>query len=75
MVNLWFLLQVVDEALQGAVSSSAGLLLLTGTRVVLRHDIEQYKADHVVVLSGGGRSTPILATTTVDNSCCYRLRP
>eukprot|EP00045_Choanoeca_perplexa_P011079 m.115874 g.115874 ORF g.115874 m.115874 type:complete len:635 (+) comp15505_c0_seq2:163-2067(+) len=45
---------VVDEALEGVVSSSAGLLLLKDTRVVLRHDISIYNANHVVLLSGGG---------------------
>jgi hypothetical protein len=45
----------VDEALQGAVGSSSGLLLLENTRVVLRRDIQEYKANHVVILSGGGK--------------------
>ncbi|XP_030636245.1 triokinase/FMN cyclase [Chanos chanos] len=43
----------VDEALEGIVSSNAGLILLKGHRVILRSDLANLKGK-VALLSGGG---------------------
>ena len=45
----------VDEALEGLVSSNAGLKLLKGHRVIIRDDFEEVKkVGKVTLISGGG---------------------
>lgn len=45
----------VDDCLEGFVAVNPGLRLLKGHRVVVRADVEEYKASgKVAVISGGG---------------------
>jgi len=45
---------LADHALEGLVAASPHLRLLAGHRVILRHDIDEYKKKHVTIVSGGG---------------------
>jgi dihydroxyacetone kinase len=45
---------VVEEMLQGFVSLYPGSARLSGDRVMVRTDVEEARAQHVAVLSGGG---------------------